>query len=261
MKLIFVRHGDPDYKNDNLTEKGVREAKLLAERISKWRVTDFYCSPLGRAKATASFTLEKMNRTAEILDWVREFSYPIDDPVTGRHGVPWDFVPSAWCNDVLMLSRDGWTESDIMCQNPEIAVKYSEVCDNLDVFLKKYGYEREENFYRMPNKKEVFITGTTAPDNLKHIGKTSCQGDEPVVVVFCHLGVICIMLSHLLNIPFPLLAHGFFLPTTSLTVLNTEERWSNEAYFRVQVMGDVHHLLEGGEPVSNAGSFAGSFQG
>ena len=261
MKLIFVRHGDPDYEHDSLTEKGFREAEILAERISKWNVTDFYTSPLGRAKATASCTLKKMNRTAEILEWTQEFNYPIDDPVTGRHGVPWDLVPSSWTNDVLMLSRDGWVQSDIMCENPDIAAKYSEVCRILDEFLKKYGYEREENFYIMPDKKEVFITATTSPDNLMHINNPVYREDEPVVVIFCHLGAICIMLSHLLNIPFPLLVHGFFLPTTSLTILSTEERWSNEAYFRVQAMGDVHHLLEAGEPISDAGFFASSFQG
>ena len=35
MKLIIIRHGDPDYEHDTLTEKGIREAKLLSERISK----------------------------------------------------------------------------------------------------------------------------------------------------------------------------------------------------------------------------------
>ena len=50
MRIIFVRHGDPDYANDTLTEKGWREAALLAERVSGWDVTDFYVSPLGRAQ-------------------------------------------------------------------------------------------------------------------------------------------------------------------------------------------------------------------
>lgn len=51
MKIIFIRHGDPDYVNDTLTEKGMREAKLLAKRVADWKnITQFYCSPLGRAK-------------------------------------------------------------------------------------------------------------------------------------------------------------------------------------------------------------------
>lgn len=260
MRLIFVRHADPDYKNDSLTEKGWKEAKLLAERISKWHVTDFYTSPLGRAKATASCTLEKMNRTATELDWTREFSYYIDDPVTGKHGVPWDLVPSFWTEDSLMMDKKRWVYANIFKQNPDIPIKYREVCDHLDRFLAGYGYHRENNIYRMPEKKEVFITETIAPGSLAKCNAVSHE-EEPVIVIFCHLGAICIMLSHLLNIPFPLLVHGFFLPTTSLTILSTEERWSNEAYFRVQAMGDTAHLLCGGEPISSAGYFAESFQG
>ena len=73
MRLIIIRHGDPDYSIDSLTEKGWREAELLSDRISKLDVTAFYCSPLGRAKDTASFTLEKMNAKAKTLSWLQEF--------------------------------------------------------------------------------------------------------------------------------------------------------------------------------------------
>ena len=103
MRLILIRHGDPDYENDTLTEKGWREAALLAKRVSKWPVTDFYCSPLGRAKATASLSLEAVNRTAVTYDWMREFSYMITDPTTGRVHIPWDFMPSYWTSEPLFL--------------------------------------------------------------------------------------------------------------------------------------------------------------
>ena len=33
MRLLFIRHGDPDYVNDTLTEKGRIEARLLADTI------------------------------------------------------------------------------------------------------------------------------------------------------------------------------------------------------------------------------------
>ena len=55
MRLLIVRHGDPDYSIDSLTEKGWKEAEYLSERLSKLDVKDFYVSPLGRAKDTASF--------------------------------------------------------------------------------------------------------------------------------------------------------------------------------------------------------------
>ena len=60
MKLLLIRHGDPNYDIDSLTEKGWKEAALLAERMAKLKIRTFYVSPLGRAKDTASLTLQKM---------------------------------------------------------------------------------------------------------------------------------------------------------------------------------------------------------
>ena len=34
MKLLLIRHGDPDYVHDDLTEIGKREAELLSGRIA-----------------------------------------------------------------------------------------------------------------------------------------------------------------------------------------------------------------------------------
>ncbi len=48
MRLIFIRHGDPDYVHDTLTEKGKREAELLAQRVKNWDVSKFYVSPVAR---------------------------------------------------------------------------------------------------------------------------------------------------------------------------------------------------------------------
>ena len=41
MRLIFIRHAEPDYEHDSLTEKGWREAKLLARRTKDWQVDEF----------------------------------------------------------------------------------------------------------------------------------------------------------------------------------------------------------------------------
>lgn len=80
MRIIIVRHGDPNYELDTLTKTGWREAELAAEYLSKLQVKAFYVSPLGRAQDTAGCTLKKMNRTAETLDWLREFEAHIDRP-------------------------------------------------------------------------------------------------------------------------------------------------------------------------------------
>ena len=93
MRLIFIRHAEPDYSIDSLTEKGWREAKLLAERTKRWKVDEFYCSPLGREKDTASFTLKECGREAVTCDWMREFDACVVDPETGKNRLSWDLKP------------------------------------------------------------------------------------------------------------------------------------------------------------------------
>ena len=58
MRIMLVRHAEPDYSVDSLTPRGWREAELLSRRLIRLkRVEAFYVSPLGRARDTASVTL------------------------------------------------------------------------------------------------------------------------------------------------------------------------------------------------------------
>ena len=85
-------------------------------------------------------------------------------------------------------------------------------------------------------------------------------GSDKNIVIVCHMGITFVMLSHLLDIPFPALIHGIFLPPTSVTVLSSEEVEPGIAAFRCQGMGDVWNLHKGGEPISPRGYFAEVFQ-
>ena len=59
MRIFIIRHGDPYYPTDSLTDKGRREAELLGRRLAGEHITHAYVSPLGRAKLPAS---EKSSR-------------------------------------------------------------------------------------------------------------------------------------------------------------------------------------------------------
>lgn len=238
MKIIFIRHGDPDYIKDSLTEKGWREAKLLAQRVCKWDfVTDFYCSPLGRAKDTASFSLEALGRKAQIMDWMQEFWHPIASPVDGHEQVCWDFMPDYWTADDRFMDKDHWLDTPIMQSNPEIASCCNEVYHGLDSILAKYGYQRRGHYY-------------VCDENTDR---------DATIVLFCHLGVTLLMISHLLNISPVQLWQGFFLAPTSVTILGSEERQSGIVQFRAQTVGDTTHLHDGKEPISQAGYFTDPF--
>ena len=103
MRILMIRHGDPDYVHDSLTEKGKVEAALLAERMTGEQVKDFYVSPLGRARETASYTLNKMNRTAQVCDWLQEFPAKVD-----INGVP--ALEAAYPDTSTMPRANGYAQ-------------------------------------------------------------------------------------------------------------------------------------------------------
>lgn len=73
MRLLLIRHGDPDYINDSLTARGEEEAKALRALIPSLNVGDCYVSPLGRARRTAELALSGTGIIPSELDWIQEF--------------------------------------------------------------------------------------------------------------------------------------------------------------------------------------------
>ena len=84
MRILLIRHAEPDYSVDSLTPKGRIEAELLSRRLAACSVQDWYVSPLGRAKDTAAYTLSRLGREAEELPWLPEFRGRYPDPDTGK---------------------------------------------------------------------------------------------------------------------------------------------------------------------------------
>lgn len=230
MKLYFIRHAEPDYAIDSLTQKGWREAKLLAKRMSAVKMDEIYVSPLGRAKDTCNETLKCTGQTAETLSWLQEFYVPVEDPWGGRTHHPWDYFPANWTKCPDLYDRDAWVDSPLMSTGP-VRERYDEVVQGLDGVLRAHGYDRCDRYYRVTN------------------------ANEDTLVFFCHFGVTCVMLSHLCGVSAPVLWQQFFLAPSSVTLVCTEERVRGEACFRVKQFGDVSHLYIEGEPPSDAGFF------
>ena len=225
MKLLIVRHGEPDYSIDSLTEKGWREARLLADRLVKTDIAAMYVSPLGRARDTAKPTLEKLDRTAETCEFLREFPAYATDAVTGDRRIPWDLLPRYWTDYPELYDREKWTDSPAWGENNVAAVAKT-VYDGLDGILARHGYERHGNYYR------------------------ATRSNHDTVILFCHFGVECVLLGHLLNISPVSLWHGTVALPSSVTELVTEEREEGIAYFRMMKFGDLSHLYAADEPES-----------
>lgn len=232
MRLVLVRHAEPDYEHDSLTPKGFREAELLAARAAHWRPDAVYVSPLGRAQDTARPLLEAMGKTAETLPWLEEFrarTVPYDE--TGNTLV-WDFPPEVWTPHEALYDARQWTRCSLVRPNgalPNAAQEYAHVTAELDALLARYGYRRENRYYRCDNHSDVTL------------------------VLVCHMAVSFVMLSHLTGLPFVPLIQGMFLPPSSVTAVVTEELRPGAAEFRCEMLGDVRHLTSVGEPVSHSG--------
>lgn len=233
MKILIVRHADPDYSIDSLTPKGRVEAELLSRRLCGLDIKDFYVSVLGRAKDTAQYTLEKMGRSATECEWLKEFSPRITKPNKGDT-IVWDWLPKDWTSSDDFYSNEKWYDSPEMVEG-KVKEEYLRVAGELDKLIAKHGYERDGRYYKAVN------------------------ANEDTIVLFCHFGVECVLLSHLLGIsPMPLW-HGFCAAPSSVTTVVTEEREKGIASFRVSCFGDVSHLYIAGEEPSFAARFCETY--
>lgn len=219
MRLLFIRHGDPDYAADSLTETGRREAELLAERMAETDISEYYVSPLGRALDTAQPTLEKAGRTAEKCEWLQEFSLAVHRPDKngGLSQVPWDWLPQDWLSDPRLLDSIRWQENEIM-KAGNVGGEYSRVIRSFDAFLAEHGYQREGPIYR------------------------ALRPNTETLAFFCHFGLSCVLLSHLMNCSPMVLWQGLCMAPSSVTTVYTEERRAGTASFRTAAVGDISHL-------------------
>ena len=243
MKILIIRHGDPDYKKDSLTEKGWCEAECLAEMLARNLMasgldgkTYFYMSPYGRAQDTASLTLQKLGRTAEVLPWLKEFDVLIDRPddLTKKR-VPWDWPPEDWMADPRFYLEDQWFENERMAAG-NVGEEYLKVTEQFDEFLTQHGYRREGGYYRAE------------------------RSNHDTIVLFCHFGLEGVLLSHLLGVsPVPIW-HGFCAQPSSVTTVVTEERREGIAAFRILSFGETTHLYMKGEEPSFAARFCECFE-
>lgn len=229
MKLLIIRHGDPDYSIDSLTQTGWIEAELLSERLAKLDIKAFYVSPLGRARDTAKPTLEKLGRDAEICPWLREFPPKVDKP-NRRASVAWDWLPQDWTGREYFFDKDHWMDAPEF-QAAGVAEAYQYVCDELDALIARHGYRREGNLYRAE------------------------QPNEDTIVLVCHFGLTAVLVSHLLNCSPMIFWHGGCAAPTSVTTLITEERREGIAYFRMGAFGDTSHLYAAGRQPSFSARF------
>ena len=175
MKILIIRHGDPDYKNDTLTEVGKLEAEFLKKRIEKENVTSVYCSILGRAKDTAQPFLNALSLKATYCDWLKEFGYAtVLFPYNNEPDSCWDVLPE-YINTLQNIYHPTLWKEEEFIKNSDVPKCYDYVVKNLDKILENHGYVRDGFNYKVE------------------------KSNHDTIVLVCHFGVTAVLLSHLLN--------------------------------------------------------------
>ena len=234
MRILIIRHADPDYSIDSLTEKGWVEAECLSEKLIKMNIDSFYTSTLGRAKDTASLTLKKLGREADgIFEWLKEFPPVIQRPDCGK-SIAWDWLPAHWTEIDEFYHKDRWGDVPVMAEG-RVREEYDRVVCEFDRLLAKHGYVRERNYYRAE------------------------KPNMDTIAIFCHFGSGCVLLSHLLGVSPMVLWHGTCAAPTSVTTVVTEERREGIASFRTVAFGDTSHLYVAGREPSFSGRFCETY--
>ena len=237
MRLLLIRHGDPDCEIDSLTTQGWAEADALSRYLEHIPVTEYYTSPLGRARDTASLTLKRAGREATVLPWLTEFTHrtPLKPDYPDSTDVPWDWRPIHWTHRDEFFDKDAWAHAPELA-DANIAHHHREVCRHFDEFLSEKGYTRNGRLYHTE------------------------QGTSDTYVFFCHLGLIGILLSHLLHISPMLQWHTMCAAPSSITTVVTEERTKGYASMRMLSFGATPHLHAAGLEPSFAARFCETYE-
>lgn len=70
MLLYIIRHGEPDYTTDTLTERGRLQAEAVGKRMAASKIDRIFSSPMGRAIQTAEPACRLLNLPCNIEECI-----------------------------------------------------------------------------------------------------------------------------------------------------------------------------------------------
>lgn len=216
MRIIFVRHGHPDYKNDCLTELGHLQAEAVAKRLAGEIIDKFYSSSCGRAYETAEHIAKDRGAEIEKLDFMREIGW---GPVGGRgeNGYdPWSLSAKIVQENNSLLSPTWDTEEPFSLSFTTDRAKT--VGEEFDKLLRELGYEREGYFYRVvePKYENVLLTS--------------------------HGGSSTAVLSRIFNLPMPFVSTAICPGFTAVTVVSFSVEKGSLVSPRFEIVNDARHI-------------------
>lgn len=231
MLLYIVRHGDPIYNPDSLTELGKLQAQAVAKRLALHGIDRIYSSPLIRAQQTAEPTAILTKKEIVIEPFFSE-----------NNAVKYFWDRRDDKNKWIMITMQGVFRSTVK--------KYGEnwfedpryegmpVKEGRDFFLKNSDRFFESLGYKHDRENCKYITEN--PSNER-------------IAVFCHAGFGISWLATILDIPLPVMWANFDISHTDVTVVDFVGK---ECTPKVLTHSNDSHLYKEGLPTRyNNGKF------
>ena len=217
MKLYIIRHGDPNYELDCLTEIGKEQAEAVAPRIASYGIDRIITSPQGRARQTADPLCKLLDKPYDVASWAHEIYFQCNHPTKGKvfgTAAPEEIMRS---EEVLSMG-DRWHEHPFYVgtgAGEEVAGLHTAA----DLFLEKLGYKREGLRYKV------------------------LRENNETIALFCHGGFATVLLGYILGIPEAICFSAFGMSQTGVTLVEFKHPESGYTAPRCRFHNDTSHLF------------------
>jgi len=201
MLIFYVRHGEPIYQPDSLTEHGKQQAQALVKRMIECNPDRIFASSSTRAIMTAEPTAKYLNKQIEILDWCNE-AY-------------------AW-NEFTVEKAEGgrtWCFNEPRAKN----ILNSEEIRKLDKKWYDHPAFADTLFKKGMQRMQTEVDKWMLSLGYEHDGDgnryIAVRPNDDRIALFAHQGVGLLFLSCLLDIPYPLVSTRLDMSFSNLTVI------------------------------------------
>lgn len=223
MLLYIVRHGEPDYSTDTLTELGQRQAEAVSVRMEGSKIEEIFCSPMGRAQQTAAPTAARLGLPVTIEPWAEELGkesqtpYP-DGKMKNIFMVPTMLLASQ--ENCAMDMETSFSQCPGLCENG-FQSRFEYISNGIDSLIERHGYRRnDKGFYQ------------------------AVDPNQGRIALFCHAGMTRVAVSHIFNLPYQMIGSRFQAWFTGVTAILFPEdaEAGSEVAPRLICYGDIGHL-------------------
>lgn len=224
IRILFVRHGHPDYQKDCLTELGHRHGEAVARRLAEESIDKVFSSNMGRAVETAGHIAALLGLDVTQLAFMRELRWgPRGDTPIPLGGHPWHTAEDMAAQGLSLLSPHWETEAPF--RENKVVDDVRQTAAAFDLWLQNFGLERDGAYYRI-----------TAPQNT-------------TVALVSHAGSSGAVLAHLLNLPFPFVCAAMGPNFTAVTSVVFRGEAGTRITPKLELLNDDRHIRDISEDV------------